>query len=94
MTTQPRIKWTRDGAAWRADLPGNVTLCAAPDHTRGMFGEKVARGSTWRASATIWDESTRTASRFGRDVYCDRQQDAKAAKALAESVYLDALNVA
>ncbi len=79
--------WTRDGAGWRAIVDANVTLFAVPDRTRR---DQPARGTKWRAGATHWDEDTRTASRFGRDVYGELCPDAKAAKALAEAVYAEA----
>lgn len=82
--------WMKDGAGWRCEMPGNITLFATPDRTTGLFGAKAARGTKWRAGATHWDEATRTASRFGRDVYMTLCDDAKSAKSLATSIYLEA----
>ena len=82
--------WLKDGAGWRCEMPGNITLFAVPHHTKGLFGEKAARGTKWRAGATHWCESTSTISRFGQNVYDRVCADAKEAKALATSVYLAA----
>lgn len=90
-----KFQWVKKDAGWRADMPGEVTLFAVPDRTTGLFGDKAARGTTWRAGATLWTDSPSgvggTASRFGRDCYGETCADAKAAKALAESVYLAAV---
>ena len=89
--------WIKDGAGWRCEMPGNVTLFATPDRTKGLFGEQAARGTKWRAGATLWEDSKDgiggTASRFGRDVYGQLCDDAKAAKALATSVWEEATRV-
>jgi len=89
--TKPKIPWVRKDAGWRADMPGEVTLFAVPDRTKGLFGEKPARGTTWRAGVSRWDGATSTISSFGRDAYRETCADAKAAKALAESIYAEAL---
>lgn len=79
----------------RAEMPGNVTLFAVPDRTTGLFGERAARGTKWRAGASRWEDSPSgvggTSSRFGRDVYAETCADAKAAKVLAEAVYREAI---
>lgn len=74
---------------FRAEMPENVTLCATPDRTTG-FGARPARGTTWRAQASHWCESTRTISRFGRDAYGVQHKTAKDAMRAAEQIYLDA----
>jgi hypothetical protein len=79
--------WIKDGAGWRCEMPGDVTLFAVPIHTKGLFGDKPARGTKWRAGATHWDAATSTASRYGRDVYREECADHKAAKALATRVW-------
>lgn len=83
-----KFTWTRDDstAGWRCEMPGSVTLFVVPDQTR--FG-KAKRGTQWRAGASQWDGKS-TISRFGRDVYMDKQSSAEDAKRLAESVYSDA----
>lgn len=79
-----RFDWTQaDGAIWTAKI-GNVTLVASPDHYKAG---KPARGTKWHAQCTHWDEATRTASRFGRDVYMDLQPTARDARRLAETIY-------
>lgn len=83
------IKWNADGAGFKAEMPGNVTLFAVPDRTKGLFGEKAARGTLWRAGASHWDAATSTVSRYGRDAYGEMQADARSAKALAASVYAE-----
>lgn len=81
--------WTKDGAGWRAEMGGEVTLFATPERATGLFSEKPARGTKWHAGVSVWDESTRTISRYGRDVYMTLCDCAKDAKALAESVYIE-----
>ena len=85
-----RITWTKDGAGFKAEMPGNVTLFAVPEHTKGLFGEKAARGTLWRAGASHWDAAKSTMSRYGRDAYTELQPDARSAKALAEFIYAEA----
>lgn len=85
--SRPRFDWIQvDGAVWIAKI-GDITLVASPDRYR--FG-KPARGTQWRAQCTHWNEATRTASRFGRDVYSDLQPTARDARRLAEQVYQEA----
>lgn len=81
-----RIDWQKNDHGWHASV-GNITLYASPDHTR--FGKPV-RGTKWRAGVSSWDESTRTISRFGRDVYSELCKSAKEAMLLAERVYNEA----
>jgi hypothetical protein len=69
-------------------MGANVTLFAAPEHTKGLFGERAARGTKWHAGASVWDGAS-TISRFGRDVYGQLCESAKGAKALAESVFTE-----
>lgn len=82
-----RFNWVQnDNAVWTAEI-GDLTLVAAPDRYKGS---KPARGTQWHAAVNHWNASTRTVSRFGRDVYVDVQPTARAAKRLAETVYLEA----
>lgn len=81
------IKWVQSDGIWRADI-ANITLYASPD--RSKFG-KAARGTKWRAGVSSWDASTRTISRFGRDVYGQVCDSAKEAMKLAEEVYREAV---
>lgn len=84
----PRFDWQQaEGAIWTAKI-GDVTLVASPDRYRNG---KPARGTKWHAQCTHWDHATRTASRFGRDVYLDLQPSAINARMLAEAVYLEAI---
>lgn len=88
-----RIKWEKEqngyGAGYRANMPNEVTLCVTPDNTT-RFGSKPKRGTTWRASASQWDEATRTMSRFGRDEYSVRHASYKDAMRAAEAIYTSA----
>jgi hypothetical protein len=81
--------WIKSGAGWRCEMPGNITLFAVPDRTVGLFGDRVARGSKWRAGVTHWCERTSTASRYGRDVYDQLCATAIEAKSLATATYLE-----
>ena len=83
------FNWTQQDAGLRAAMPDNVALYATPDHIK--FG-KPARGTTWRAGASVWDEATRTMSRFGADVYGQQCASKADAMRLAERVYLAAVN--
>lgn len=85
-----QFDWQPNDAGFRAEMPDNVTLYVTPD--RNKWG-KPARGTTWRAGASVWNASTRTISRFGRDVYGQQVADKRAAMKLAESVYLEAVTV-
>lgn len=82
------------GPGMLADLPGDVSICVSPDQTVGLFGAKPKRGTTWRAQATHWGERTRTASRFGRDIYMTQFKTAKDAMRAAEALYLEAIGEA
>lgn len=82
-----KIDWQKDQCSWVARI-GDVTLSAVPDRT-SHFGTKAARGTKWRACVSHWDAPTRTASRFGRDVYMQLCNTAKDAIKLAEQVYRD-----
>lgn len=85
-----RIDWQKNGdGCWVAKI-GDITLCASPDrYTR--FGSKAARGTKWHAQVSHWNESTRTMSRYGRDVYMQLCDSAKEAMLLAEQVYNEEL---
>ena len=86
--------WKRDTfAGFICEMPDSVTLIASPSRTvsRGLR-LRAANNSDWRAQCSVWDESTRTMSRFGRDAWRERAADSSAAKRIAESIYLEALN--
>jgi hypothetical protein len=83
-----RFTWTRQDGGFRATLPDNVTLVVTPAHY-ARHSLKPARFTKWHAQCTHWDERTRTATRFGRDVYSDLQPTARDARKLAEAVYLE-----
>lgn len=89
-----QFDWQKDGAygaGHRATMPGEITLYVTPDRTQA-FGSKPARGTTWRAGASQWDEATRTISRYGRDEYGIQYKTAKDAMAAAERIYLEVTN--
>lgn len=78
------FNWIDRGAdGWRADI-GDITLYASPEQTKAF---KPARGTSWHAGVSRWEESTRTIYRFGRDVYATKCKTAKEAMTLAETVY-------
>lgn len=87
----PDVKyaWKRDTCAgWMCEMPNNVTLVASPrlTHSRG-FKLIAAPNTEWSAQCSVWDEATRTLSRFGRDAWRDRPKNASEAKRLAEAIY-------
>ena len=84
-----QIAWVPYSAGFRAEMPGDVTLCVEPERTRA-FGTKPARGTAWRASASHWNETTRTISRYGRCEYAVQYAAAKLAMRAAECIYADA----
>lgn len=87
-----KFPWEKQGAGWRCIMPAEVTLFVSPEHLRmGRRGLQPSRGTKWHAGASIWNGKD-TVSRYGRDVYLDKQEDAKAAQRLAETVYTEALN--
>lgn len=79
------------GAGFIADMPEQVTLCAYPEHTTGVLGNKPRRGTQWRIGASIWNAAAQSIDRYGRDTYRDRFPNAKAAKAAAEALYNETL---
>lgn len=83
-----KFNWEKRGASFHADMPGNVTLVASPDRVTN-FGTQPKRGTKWHAQVSIWDEKTRTISRYGQDVYMQLCDSYKDAMKLAEGVYLD-----
>ena len=87
-----KYHWERTpDACWLCDF-GNITLMAVPDSTRrqSMFTRRAASRTLWRAQASIWDEATRTISRYGRDAYQEPCATADEAKKLAEQIYEEA----
>lgn len=83
-----KIKWERNGATWKAEMADNVTLFASPVAMH-RFQDKAVRGTKWRAGASIWDERTRTMSRYGRDCYMQEVGTAQEAMRLAETIYIE-----
>lgn len=79
-----KFNWIAVDGGYRAEMPGNIALSVSPDRFKNG---KPARGTKWHAQATHWNERTRTASRYGRDEYCNLQDSANAAKRLAEDIY-------
>lgn len=75
--------WQKRDAGYVAEV-GNITLVATPDRTN--YG-KPKRGTKWRAGCSIWDEKTRTMSRYGKDLYCNLFDSYKEAKEAAEAIY-------
>lgn len=85
------FNWQKSyNCSMHAEMPDNITLVVSPDRTT-HFGTRVARGSSWRAQASHWDEATRTMSRFGRDEYSVQHKTAKDAMRAAESLYRDCI---
>lgn len=78
-----RFNWQFDGCIYRATV-GDVTLVASPDR---MKNAKPARGTKWRAQCSLWTETTRTITSYGRDEYINLQCSAKAAMRLAEDIF-------
>ncbi len=74
---------------YRAEMPGNVTLCVSPDQTVGFAG-KPKRGTTWHAQASQWDEATRCISGYGRDEYGVEHKTHRDAMRAAERIYEEA----
>jgi len=84
------FNWIEQDGGFRCKVSDTVTLAVTPDRYARGFQSKAARGTKWHAQATVWHEPTRTASRYGRDEYCNLQGTADAAKRLAEDIYLRA----
>lgn len=78
-----KFDWQPRDAGYVAEI-GNITLCASPDRTN--YG-RPKRGTKWHAQVSIWDEKTRTMSRYGKDVYMQLCDSYKEAMKLAESIY-------
>lgn len=81
-----RFDWQKRDAGYFVEV-GNVTLLATPD--RVNYG-KPKRGTKWHAQCSVWDEKTRTMSRFGKDVYTTLFESHADARAAAESIFNDA----
>jgi len=90
-----KYEWKRDQfAGWLCEMPNNITLVASPCRTASRgFTVRAANGTDWRAQCSIWDETTRTLSRYGRDAWQERPADAKTAKRLAEEIYESELSL-
>ena len=86
-------KWLRDQfAGFVCEMPDNVTLIVSPCRTVSRRLKLAAvRGTKWRAQCSVWEQSTRTMSRFGRDAWREECVDSKAAKSLAQEIYEQAL---
>jgi hypothetical protein len=85
-----RIDWIPNeyGPGFVAKM-GDVTLFASPDQT-SHFGTKPKRGTRWRFGCTHWCETTRCASRYGRDAWDETCTTAKDAMRAAEHIYSEA----
>lgn len=82
------FNWQKRDAGYVAEV-GSITLVATPDRTN--YGNPK-RGTKWRAQCSIWDEKTRTMSRYGVDMYgklFDSHADARKA---AEIIFKEADN--
>jgi hypothetical protein len=90
----PKYNWSRDNyAGFVCEMPNNVTLIASPRLTRSRGFRLIAAPNTaWQAQCSVWNESTRTISRFGRDAWEEKPVTAKEAKALAQLVYEEMIN--
>jgi hypothetical protein len=82
-----KFEWTKKDAQYIAEI-GNITLVASPD---SMNYGKAKRGTKWRAQCSIWDEKTRTMSRYGEDIYCKLFNSYQEAKEAAEEIYNNSL---
>lgn len=80
-----KFNWEPRDAGYIAEV-GDISLCVSPD--RVNYG-RPKRGTKWHAQVSIWDEKTRTMSRYGQDVYMQLCDSYKDAMKLAEAVYLD-----
>ena len=80
-------------AGFICEMPDNISLIASPRRTvsRGLK-LRAANKTDWQAQCSVWDQSTRTLSRFGRDAWRDHPANADEAKRLAESIYLEAVS--
>ena len=85
-----KYQWIKNGATYRCELPGNVTLVASPDQYAKGFMPKAARGTKWHAQASHWDAATSCVSGYGRDEYMNLVASAKDAMKLAQSIYEEA----
>lgn len=91
MSSQIIYSWlNRLDGTYQAKPRNNITLVVSPERY-GLNGA-AKRGTKWHAQATRWHEPTRTASRFGRDVYLNLQASAKDAMRLAESIYFEEIS--
>ena len=81
-----KIEWIKRDAQYIAEI-GNVTLVASPDR---MNYDKPKRGTKWHAQCSIWDEKTRTMSRYGEDIYCKLFDSHIEAKEAAISIFKEA----
>lgn len=82
------FNWQKRDAGYVAEV-GNITLVATPDRTN--YG-KPKRGTKWHAQCTIWNENTRTMSRYGKDIYCTLFNSYADAKEAAEEIFKEAYN--
>jgi hypothetical protein len=78
--------WQPHDAGFRCAMPGNITLDVFPERHAKGFVAKPARGTKWRAAASIFDGKF-TISRYGRDEYMNLQASVKDAMRLAEDIY-------
>ena len=81
-----KFEWFPHEAGFRCELPNNVALNVVPERHAKCISPKAARGTKWRAQASIFDGKS-TVSRYGRDEYMNLQETAKDAMRLAEDIY-------
>lgn len=78
--------WVKYEAGFRCEMPGNITLDVFPERYGKGFTPKPARGTKWRAAASVFDGKS-TVLRYGRDEYMNLQDTARDAMRLAEDIY-------
>ena len=86
-----KFEWNKDTntGGWRAQV-GEVQLFAVPLQLKRGFVPTPKPGTAWRSGCSVWNDRTKTLSRFGRDTYTEHVTSAKEAMRQAEQTYLDA----
>lgn len=84
-----KFEWIKQDAQYVAEI-GNIVLVASPD--RMNYG-KPKRGTKWHAQCSVWDEKTRTMSRYGKDIYCKLFDSYQEAKEAAEEIYNEVIDL-
>lgn len=88
MASPLKFPWEPRDAGFIAKMADEVSIYITPLHTKNG---KPARGTPWHIGASIWDEATRTSSRFGRDTWRERYPTRLAAQRAAEALYVEAV---